>query len=252
MLFTAGIYYINYKTRKSEVLLAGSILSQILGVILFGLVFSSEISIIMILLLIYNIVLIKLTKGNFNIDLLKIFYNGIPVIAGLYGIGLLFNGEAEMFLIIPLLAINYLFLYTKKENTILNAYLFNISLYAFGIFASLIFDYSFEVLNSIRVILGIIYTIAISIIVGVVSNKDNNLIKSSMVTSLVAVGIMGIRTLDNDTGFVKTYMVAIVEMILMFLAYVKSSEKGKVALSYLIPITLIIAILDILYLNELN
>ena len=252
MLFTAGIYYINYKTRKSEVLLAGSILSQILGVILFGLVFSSEISIIMILLLIYNIVLIKLTKGNFNIDLLKIFYNGIPVIAGLYGIGLLFNGEAEMFLIIPLLATNYLFLYTKKENTILNAYLFNISLYAFGIFASLIFDYSFEVLNSIRVILGIIYTIAISIIVGVVSNKDNNLIKSSMVTSLVAVGIMGIRTLDNDTGFVKTYMVAIVEMILMFLAYVKSSEKGKVALSYLIPITLIIAILDILYLNELN
>ena len=252
MLFTAGIYYINYKTRKSEVLLAGSILSQILGVILFGLVFSSEISIIMILLLIYNIVLIKLTKGNFNIDLLKIFYNGIPVIAGLYGIGLLFNGEAEMFLMIPLLAINYLFLYTKKENTILNAYLFNISLYAFGIFASLIFDYSFEVLNSIRVILGIIYTIAISIIVGVVSNKDNNLIKSSMVTSLVAVGIMGIRTLDNDTGFVKTYMVAIVEMILMFLAYVKSSEKGKVALSYLIPITLIIAILDILYLNELN
>ena len=252
MLFTAGIYYINYKTRKSEVLLAGSILSQILGVILFGLVFSSEISIIMILLLIYNIVLIKLTKGNFNIDLLKIFYNGIPVIAGLYGIGLLFNGEAEMFLIIPLLAINYLFLYIKKENTILNAYLFNISLYAFGIFASLIFDYSFEVLNSIRVILGIIYTIAISIIVGVVSNKDNNLIKSSMVTSLVAVGIMGIRTLDNDTGFVKTYMVAIVEMILMFLAYVKSSEKGKVALSYLIPITLIIAILDILYLNELN
>lgn len=252
MLFTAGIYYLNYKKRNSNALLVGSVLSQIFSVILFGLIFSSEISLIIILLLIYNIALIKLTKKDLGIELLKIFYNGISVIAGLYALGLLFDGATELFLMIPLLAVNYFFLYTQKENTIFNAYLFNISLYVFGIFASLIYEYSFEVLNSIRVILGIVYTIAISIIVGVVSNKDNNIIKSSMVTSLVAVGIMGIRTLDNDTGFVQTYMVALVEMILMFLAYLKSTENGKAILSYLIPITLIIAILDILNLSELN
>ena len=252
MLFTAGIYYLNYKKRNSNALLAGSVLSQIFSVILFGLIFSSEISLIIILLLIYNIALIKLTKSNSVIELLKIFYNGIPVIAGLYALVLLFDGAGELFLMIPLLTINYFFLYTQKENTIMNAYLFNISLYALGIFASLIFEYSFEVLNSIRVILGILYTISISVIVGVISNKDNNLIKSSMVTSLIAVGIMGIRTLDNDTGFVKTYMVVLIEMILMFLAYIKSTENGKSILSYLIPTTLIIAIIDILHLNELN
>ena len=38
MVLTAGIYFINYRTRKSNILLAGSILSQILGVILFGLI----------------------------------------------------------------------------------------------------------------------------------------------------------------------------------------------------------------------
>ena len=252
MVFTSGIYYINYKARKSVALLTGSILSQVCSVILFGLIFSSEISIIFILLLIYNIALIRLTKGNSKIEILKVFYNGIPLIAGLYTIGILFAGNTELFLIIPLLAINYFLLYTRKENTILNAYLFNISLYVFGIFASLIYEYPFEVLNSIRVILGIVYTIAISIMVGVISNKDNNLIKSSMVTSLVAVGIMGIRTLENDTGFVKTYMVALIETILMFLAYLKSTENGKSILSYLIPITLIVAILDIFNMNDFN
>ena len=252
MCLTGGIYYLNYKIRKSNALLAGSVLSQICTVILFGLIFSSEPSIIIILLLIYNIALIKLTKNNSGIELLKIFYNGIPVISGLYILGVFFEGNIELFFIIPLLTINYFYLYTKKENTILNAYLFNISLYAFGIFTSLIFEYSFEVLSSIRVIWGIIYTISISIIVGVVSNKDNKLIKSSMVTSLVAVGIMGFRTLDNDTGFVQTYMVALIEGALMFLAYLKSGENGKSILSYLIPITLIIAILDILNLSNLN
>ena len=252
MVFTAGIYYINYKIRKSDVLLAGSILSQICSVILFGLIFSSNISLIFILLLIYNIALIKLTKNNSVIELLKVFYNGIPVVTGLYAFCMLFEGSIELFLIIPLLTLNYFLLYAKKENTMLNAYLFNISLYVFGIFASLIFEYPIEILNSIRVILGIVYTLLTAIIVGVLSNKDNTLIKTSMVTSLVSIGIFGIRTFDGDTGFVKTYMVALLEVILMFLAYLKSTEKGKNILSYLIPITLIIAILDILNLNELS
>ncbi len=252
MVLTSAIYYLNYKTRKSNALLAGSVLSQICSVILFGLIFSNEISLIVILLLIYNIALIKLTKQNFAIELLNIFYNGIPIIAGFYALCYFFEGNYELLLVIPLLTVNYFLLYTKKENTQVNAYLFNISLYAFGIFTSLIFEYPFEVLNSIRVILGIIYTIAISVIVGVVSNRDSNLIKSSMVTSLVAVGIMGIRTFEGDTGFVKTYMVALVEVILMFLAYLKSTDNGKAILSYLIPTTLIIAITDILNLIDLN
>ena len=252
MLLTAGIYYINYTKRKSNTLLAGSMLSQICSIILFGLIFSTEISLIFILLLIYNIALINLTKKHSVIELLKIFYNGIPVVAGLYALSMFFTGATELFLIIPLLTINYFFLYTQKENTTLNAYLFNISLYVFGIFASLIFEYPFEVLNSIRVIFGILYTISLSIIAGFIFNKDNNLIKSSMVTSLVVVGIMVIRTFDGDTGFVKTYMVALLEVILMFLAYLRSTENGKSILSYLIPITLIIAILDILNLSNLN
>ena len=252
MLLTSGIYYINYKARKSTALLVGTILSQIFTVILFGLIFSSEVSLIIILLLLYNLILIKLTDNNYTIELLKFFYNGIPEIAGLYALALLAEGSSELFIIIPLLTANYFLLYTKKENSIVNAYLFNISLYVFGIFASIIFEYSFEVLNSIRIILGIIYTIAISVIVGVVSNKDNNLIKSSMVTSLMAVGIMGIRTLEGDTGFVKTYMVGLLEVVLMFFAYLKSTRDGKDILSCLIPITLIISLLDILNLMNLN
>ena len=252
MILTSGIYFINYKVRKSIALLVGSILSQICSVILFGLIFSTEIPIIAILLLVYNIVLIKLTKSYNDIELLKILYNGIPIVTGLYALSLLGDGTVELFFMLPLLTINFLQLYVQKENSLLNAYLFNISLYIFGIFASLIYEYSFEVLNSIRIILGIIYTISISVIVGVIANKDYNLIKSSMVLSLISIGIIGVRTLENDTGFVKTYMVALVEVILMFLAYLKSKDDGKAILSCLIPITLIIAIWNLLYLNELN
>lgn len=252
MVFTAGIYYLNYRIRKSDVLLAGSVLTQVCSVILFGLIFSEELSLIFILLLIYNIALIKLTKNNSIIDLLKIFYNGIPIVAGLYAFGMLFEGITELFLILPLLTVNYLLLYTQKEKLAINAYLFNISLYAFGIFASLIFEYPIEVLNSVRVLVGIIYTILITIFVGILSNKNTTLIKSSMITSLATIGIFGLRTLDGDTGFIKTYMIALLEVILMFLAYIKSTEKGKTVLGYLIPVTLIIAILDILNLNELS
>lgn len=252
MLLTSGIYFINYKIRKSNTLLVGSVLSQICTIILFGLIFSKEISLIVILLLVYNIALIRLTNKNSNIELLKIFYNAIPELCGLYAICIFASGGAELFLILLLLTINYFLLYTRKENSIKNAYLFNISLYAFGVFASLIFEYSFEVLNSIKVILGTIYAISISIIVGVASNRDKNLIKSSMVTSLITVGIMWLKTLEGNCGFVKPYMLSIIEFGLMFLVYLKSGEKGKSVLSYLIPCALIATFIDISVIADLN
>lgn len=252
MLLTSGIYFINYKIKKSNTLLVGSILSQILTIILFGLIFSNKISLIIIILLIYNIALIRLTNNNSNIELLKIFYNAIPELCGLYVICTFILGEAELFLLLLLLTINFFLLYTKKENSIKNAYLFNISLYAFGIFASLIFEYPFQVLNSIRVILGTIYTISISVIVGVVSNRDKNLIKSSMVISLITIGIMWIKTVEEKCGFVEPYMISIIEFCFMFLIYLKSGNKGKNILSYLIPCTLIATYIDILIIADLN
>ena len=45
-----------------------------------------------------------------KIELLKIFYNGIPVLTGLYAIGIFFEGATEAFFMIPLLTINYFLL----------------------------------------------------------------------------------------------------------------------------------------------
>ena len=43
MVITSGIYYLNYRIRKSIPLLYGSLLSQICSIILFGLIFEENI-----------------------------------------------------------------------------------------------------------------------------------------------------------------------------------------------------------------
>ena len=75
MVLTAGIYYLNYLTRKSNALLCGSILAQISALILFGLIFEENILLTAIILLIYNIALILLTKKNESLELMKYFYS---------------------------------------------------------------------------------------------------------------------------------------------------------------------------------
>lgn len=247
MLFTSGIYYINYKIKASQPLLYGSVLSQICSVILFGLVFSKDILLILIMLLIYNIALILLTK-NSDIDLLKYFYYGIPYITGIISMLSLFTTTSYLLVIIPLLTINYFLLYVKKGKNHLNAYLFNITLNILGIYLCIIYDFGFEVNNGIKVVFWIIYALSILISEGILLRKDNNLIKSAMIMSMVSVGISYFYTIVEETDFIKTYMISAVETLLMIGIFVHSKKegKGKKVLSYLIPSTLLITIWHIL------
>ena len=240
MVLTAGIYYLNYLTRKSNALLCGSILAQISALILFGLIFEENILLTAIILLIYNIALILLTKKNESLELMKYFYNGIPYIIGLLAISVVFTTTSYMLWILPLLAVNFLLLYLKKDGTIQNAYLFNISVFLFGLYITLVYDYKVEMIRSVKVVFGILYTLFALVIEGIIFRKDTNLIKSSMVISMVSIGIMYFRSIFIENEFLKPYMVALFETLLMTLVYFKSKELGKQILSYLIPATLAI------------
>ena len=247
MVLTSGIYYLNYRIRKSIPLLYGSLLAQICSIILFGLIFEENILLISIMLLIYNIALILLTKKDAKIELLKYFYNGIPYILGVLAIPCVFETDPHMLAIIPLLTINYLLLYLKKDNTISNAYLFNIALYVFGIYLTVVYEYALiNINNEIRIILGIIYAIVVMILEGIMSKKDHNLIKSSMVVSLLTVALMYVVSLTKETNYIKPYFISAIEAVLMLLVYMKSKQEGKNILSILIPATSIITILHIL------
>lgn len=252
MVLTAGIYFINYKTRNSKILLAGSILSQICSLILFGFIFEENVLLTTIILLTYNIALILLTNKDLNVDMLKYFYNGIPCITGIFAIVELFSSSFYMFFILPLLMINFLLLYFKKKDNLQNAYLFNISLYAFGLYVTLLYRYSFDISNGIKFIISIVYAISAFVIEGILLRKEENLIKSSMVVSLISIGIIYLRTLVVETTFIKSYMVAGLETLLMLLVYMKSKEDGKNILSYLIPGTLILTVCHILRLLKVE
>lgn len=251
MVLTAGIYYLNYLTRKSNALLCGSILAQISALILFGLIFEENILLTAIILLIYNIALILLTKKNESLELMKYFYNGIPYIIGLLAVSVVFTTTSYMLWILPLLGVNFLLLYLKKEDTIQNAYLFNISVFLFGLYITLVYDYKFEIIRSVQVLLGILYTLIALVIEGIIFRKDTNIIKSSMVVSMVSIGIMYFRSIFIENEFLKPYMVALIEAALMTLVYFKSKEQGKQILSYLIPAALVITTWHVTAIYEL-
>lgn len=247
MFFTSGIYYINYKNRKTNGLLYGTILSQVLALILVALIFEKSILLISIVLSIYNILLILLTKKENKIELLNYFYNGIPYIIGVVAIFSFGISSGYMLVLLPIIAINFLLLQIKKENSLLNAYLFNISLYAFGIYFSLI--YNINISENLKIIISIVYTCVALLIESVIFTKikDEKLLKGAMVISLISVALIYFKTLIYKNEIIKPFMVSIIETLLMVLIFIKSKESGKKVLGYLIPISLILSVYDILY-----
>lgn len=244
MLFTAGIYYLNYKSKNEKGLLCGSLLSQIASLILFGLVFEKNILFITIWMLIYNIFLVILTKKDDNIDLLKYFHNSIPYIAGIFLVLQMFESSVYIIVIIPLLAINLFLLKLKKENIVLNSYLFNITLYFFGIYISTI--YETEISINIRLIFAIIYIFSVLIIENSVCKNDENIRKSSMIVSIASLGIIYLNSLFGEKTIIKSYIISIFELVLMLMIFMKSKIEGKKVLGYLIPITAYLTVWNIL------
>lgn len=243
MLFTSIIYYINYKQKDSAILFYGCILSQICSLILFVVIFETNILLIAIILLIYNISLILLTKENTQLELINYFYTGIPYLAGIISIGYVFESNSYMLLLMPLLMINFFLLNKKNE---INAYLFNIVLYVFGLYFSFTYEFGVEINEGIKVLFGTLYTIAVLVAEGFLFRNEGNIIKSSMIVSMCSIGIIYLRTINVGTTFIKPFMISALEAMLMLFIYIKSKETGKNVLSILIPITLIITLFHIL------
>ncbi len=132
-IITSLIYFINYKSNKNKGLFYASFIAQVSSVILFSLIFESSIKLITINLLLYNIVLLLLSRNKEigQISFIKNMYQTIPYISAFITIFLLYNKGIKEIIILALLAINFIVLYIKKENIKLNAYLFNIVIYIF-------------------------------------------------------------------------------------------------------------------------
>lgn len=247
MILNSAIYYFAYKSKKINNLLYGSILSQIFAVILFGLIFGNNLYLVSSILLIYNILLIFLSKEVKDADLLKYFYIGIPYIVGILAICSFEEVTIYMLFLLIALAINFYLLYTKVFSNLVNAYLFNISLFSIGLYFVTIYAQNLD--TNLKVISGIIYIILILVIeaYNFITNKDEKIMKSAMVTSLISMTITYFWVIDlkNQSLLIKPFVVSLIETVLMLAMFIKSKQIGKKILGYLIPISLIITIFDI-------
>lgn len=243
-VITSFIYYLTYRIKNSRNILYGSILSQVLSVILFSLIFSEDILLICINLLLYNILLIVLTKESKVIND-ESFYVVIPLISVLVSLGNLFTNSGYEVILIILLAINFLILELKYNNSYYS-YLFNIFLNLFGIY--FVFGYKVDFLESDRILYSTLYIGLIFFIENLLLIKSErvNFKKSCTIVVLCSLEIINLFNIFYQNTFIQTYIISILQLLILLYTYIKTDILNKNVCSAFISILFILTGIDII------
>ena len=215
-LVLAVLYYFISKKSDDRYLFYGSLLSQILSVILFTLMFEERLFLVFINLLLYNLLLMLVTKD-------KLFEIIITIIPAGIAIGSIMGLEDEIgswyFIFTSLLlAINFMCLELKKSH-MAKSILFNLFLLVFGF--SLIFKESFKLSDGTCQVLATLFTGTIFVLENLifVSLKENkNLLISARLSALISMSYLYIGTLiEADKMVIPSYVIAIIlEALLVY------------------------------------
>ena len=238
--FVAFIYYITYMNKNNKYILYGSLLSQVFSIVAFSLIFSKNILTIGINLLLYNILLMLITKKDIFIKV----YNIIPSIFSLVAISMLWQESKIMILMLALLAINFLILELKNSKKIYS-YMFNILLNSVGIYTIIIFG---DILGTnISQLFALCFVVLSYIIQNMIleETKRENLINSLTVVTFLTMEILRIESFGN-ISIVTPYLISILQIIILIITYIKSKLTGKKITAILIPIYFIITGINII------
>ena len=224
MLFTAGLYYINYKERNDITFFYGSILAQVSSVVLFSLIFETSIRIIGINLLCYNVLLLLFSKSQSLNNALKIFYMSIPYIVGICILPIFFISSFYTLLLIILLIVNFLLIYSLKDKNSINFCIINTLIYTFGFYFSFIF---IKCDISLKLAFSIVYTIGSYIIERVIfdSSKDTYKSNSSIVLTVLTIGIMFCISISERSDIIKPFVLSALEFLVLISAYSRNEEE---------------------------
>lgn len=215
-LVLSVLYYYISKTSDDRYLFYGSLLSQLLSVILFTLMFEERLFLVFINLLLYNILLMLITKD-------KLFETVVKIIPGAIAIGAIAFIEDEIgswyFIFTSLLlSINFMAL-ERKSTHIAKSALFNIFLFIFGF--SLIFKESFDLSISTCQLLSLLFTVAVFVLENLIFSglKENkNLLISTRVSCIIAMGYLYIGTsLEPEKLIIPSYVVALLIEVMLIL-----------------------------------
>lgn len=240
-IFTAFIYWITYIKNKNVLLFYGSLLTQVFSVILFSLIFSQNIELISLNLLLYNILFIILTYSKFNIPEIKIknIYSILPYICS--GMLLFILENINIFIPINLiiLAINYGILAVIDKKKI-NSYLLNIVINILGVY--LIWNNNTHLTISLKIAATLLYSICVYIVENIIliGQKRNDLKVACSIVTLILLGMLFIESYEELQSFIRPYIISLIQLIILTISYVQSKELGKKITSLLIPICFII------------
>ena len=246
MILLAIIYIAFYKAKNDNILLCGSILSQITSILFFTLIFESDVLIVLISLLIYSC-LLALCKNMLKAP--KILYNFSIIISStvsIIAIPFLFFTKGLMLILLPLLAINFMLL--KKSKPRLFSYFINAVVYLFGIYLSLVY---INISTDMKLLIGMLYSIIMYLLIEGIAfwAKDNDLSKSSLIMNALYIIILAIYSNIPKIQFMQPFILYGLETLILSIAYIRKNKiikEGTNVYGYLIPCTIIMAVTQIL------
>lgn len=215
-LVLAVLYYFISKTSNDKYLFYGSLLSQILSVILFTLMFEERLFLVFVNLLLYNLLLMLITKD-------KLFELVVHIIPGAIAVGTIAFIEDEVgtwFFIFTslLLAVNFIALEIKKTH-LAKAILFNLFLFIFGF--SLVFKESFGFSDGTCQVLATLFTSCVFILENLIFSgfKENKyLLVSTRLSCLIAMSYIYTGSLfESEKMVIPSYIIAILIEVMLVL-----------------------------------
>lgn len=218
-ILLAILYYFVSKKTDNIYLIYGSILSQLLSVILFTLLFEERLFLVFINLLLYNLLLIILTKD----ELFKKIYNVIPVIIAIIALFGIFEITSYTILTYILIAINFLILELKESN-FMRAFTFNFYLLLFGF--SLIWKESFDLSAKTQQLLLTLYTLIIFFLQNLLLvslKKNKNLVNTCQILSCASMLYIYAFSIFED-ALIPSILIGFIFIVLLAISYAKSKN----------------------------
>ena len=220
-LILAVLYYYVSKVSKDKYLFYGSMLSQIFSVILLTLMFEERFFLVCINLLLYNILLMLLTKDK----LFELVEYILPVTIAVAVVSQIGDGSWYFIFASLLLAVNFMFLEYKKSS-IVKAAAFNSFLFVFGY--SLIFKDSFQFSDGTCQVLAIVYTgivfVAENLFFSSMKENKNLLITTRVITLISSGYIYAGSFFEASEMTIPSYVVGLLIEILLIIN-LKSSKN---------------------------
>ena len=239
-LVSAFIYYIVGNKNNKDVLLYFSILFQILSLIFYAYFYELESIVLNVILLTYNLLLLLNSKKNINTIGISILIVLIYRVFACYDFESIHHSISWLLILLNFIAIN------SKNKNMVYSILINISIFKIG--HSLIF---FNQINNFDImqcqIFSIIYSIIVILLINLF-NKDEKILKSSRIVTLIYMSILYYYFIRISE--LPLYMFDLLIGALLFLYYNKTKNNVYKGLLYFISIIFLINICNEFYGNR--